>query len=134
MVLLEAAALYAGLNILILLALAIPVPFQRRAAKVSLGDGDNPRLRRAVRAHANAAEYAPAGIAGIVLLALFDPATPLWLLHAAGASLTAGRVLHGIGLSLGEINAGRMLGTLLTWVSYALIGGGLLYVGLVARI
>lgn len=130
MQLLEIAALYAGVNILILLVLAVLVVMGRRKHKIRLGDGGNEDFSRAVRAHANAAEYIPAGLVGIVTLALFDPATQPWLLHAAGLSLTAGRILHGFGLHTGVLNAGRMLGMVLTWLSYLLIGGGLLYVGL----
>jgi uncharacterized protein len=85
---------------------------------------------RAVRAHANAAEYIPAALVGITLLALFDPATPIWLLHGAGISLTLGRILHAFGLHTGTLNFGRMMGMVLTWLSYALIGGGLIWAGL----
>lgn len=127
---LEIAALYAGVNILILLVLAVLVVAGRRKHKITLGDGGNADFSRAVRAHANAAEYIPAGLVGIVLLALMEPAAPLWLLHASALSLTAGRILHGIGLHTGTLNAGRMLGMVLTWTSYALIGGGLIWAGL----
>ena len=127
---LEVAALYAGVNILILLVLAVLVVAGRRKHKITLGDGNNEAFTRAVRAHANAAEYIPAAIAGLALLALFDPATPVWLLHAAGISLTAGRILHGAGLHAGKLNFGRMFGMVLTWTSYVLIGGGLIWAGL----
>jgi uncharacterized membrane protein YecN with MAPEG domain len=126
---LEVVALYAGVNILILLVLAVIVVMGRRRHKIVLGDGANEDFNRAVRAHANAAEYIPAGLIGLVLLALLDPAVPLWLLHAAGLSLTAGRLLHGVGLNTGMLNVGRMLGVTLTWLSYLLIGGGLIYAG-----
>jgi len=131
---LEIAALYAGVNILILLVLAVLVVAGRRKHKITLGDGGNEVFGRAVRAHANAAEYIPAALIGIVLLALFDPATPIWLLHAAGISLTLGRILHGWGLHTGPLNAGRMLGMVLTWLAYALIGGGLLWAGLAQQL
>lgn len=127
---LEAAAIYAGVNILLLLVLALRVPGQRQKHKISLGDGGNPDVLRAVRAHGNAAEYIPAALVGLVLLALFDPAIPAWLFHACGLTLTIGRLAHGIGLSTGELNIGRMAGTLLTFISYLLIGGGLIYAGL----
>lgn len=127
---LEIAALYAGVNILLLLVLAVLVVGGRRRHKISLGTGTNQDFERAVRAHGNAAEYIPAGLVGILMLALMEPAAPLWLLHAAGASLTFGRILHGIGLHTGVLNAGRMLGMTLTWLSYLLIGGGLIYAGL----
>jgi hypothetical protein len=128
--LLEIAALYAGINILLLAGLAVLVMMGRRRYKIVLGDAGNQDFTRAVRAHANAAEWIPAGLVGLVLLALFDPATPPWLVHAAGISLTAGRILHGFGLHAGALNAGRVLGMLLTLIAYLLIGGGLLYAGL----
>jgi uncharacterized membrane protein YecN with MAPEG domain len=127
---LEIAALYAGVNILILLALAVVVGSRRAKHKVQLGDGGAPELTRAIRAHGNATEYVPAGLVGILMLALLEPAAPLWLLHASGLSLTFGRILHGVGLNLGEMNAGRGLGVLLTWIAFLLIGGGLVYAGL----
>ena len=128
----EIAALYAGVNILLLLVLAYVVVAGRRKHKIRLGGGGNQALERAIRAHANAAEYIPAGLVGIVLLAWFE-ASPLWLLHASGISLTLGRILHGIGLNAGELNLGRQLGTALTWLAYLLIGCGLIYAGLVQR-
>ena len=131
---LEVAALYAGVNILILLVLAVLVVAGRRKHKITLGHGDNEAFGRAVCAHGNAAEYIPAGLVGITLLALFDPATPIWLLHASGISLTLGRILHGWGLHTGTLNAGRMFGMVLTWIAYALIGGGLIWAGLAQQL
>lgn len=132
---LEAAALYAGVNILILLVLAVLVVSGRRKHKITLGDGGNDDFSRAVRAHGNAAEYIPAGIAGVLFLALMDETVvPFWLLHAAGISLTLGRILHGWGLHAGTLNFGRMFGMILTWLSYVLLGGGLLYAGLAQQL
>lgn len=128
--LLSFAALYAGVNIGILLWLAVMVMLGRRRHKIVLGDGDNEAFIRAVRAHANAAEYIPAALIGLVTLALFDPAPPPWLFHTAGLSLTAGRILHGLGLHAGALNFGRTAGMALTWVSFGLIVAGLLYCGL----
>jgi uncharacterized membrane protein YecN with MAPEG domain len=127
MQLLETAALYAGLNILILLVLSVLVIVGRQRHKIVLGDGGNAEFNRAVRAHANAAEYIPAALVGLVTLALFDPATPVWLIHTAGVLLTGGRVAHAVGLHMGALNLGRMLGMTATLVCYLLIGVGLLY-------
>lgn len=127
---LEAAALYVGVNILILLVLGVMVALGRQRHKIVLGEGDNRDFTRVVRAHANAAEYIPAGLAGLLLLALFPEATPLWLLHAAGLSLTIGRIVHAAGLYAGALNLGRAAGIALTWLSYLLMGGGLIYAGL----
>lgn len=131
---LEIAALYAGVNILTLLILAYLVTAGRQKHKISLGDGGNADFQRVARAHANAAEYIPAGLVGILMLALLEPAAPLWLLHASGISLTAGRVLHGFGLHTAVLNTARRAGTALTWLAYALIGGGLIYAALAQRL
>lgn len=126
---LEIVALYAGVNILLLLILAYVVVASRRRHNIRLGDAGNEDFLRAQRAHGNAAEYIPAGLVGLLILALLEPAAPLWLLHAAGLTLTLGRILHGVGLNTGVLNLGRQLGVVLTWVAYLLIGGGLLYAG-----
>ena len=126
---LEIAAIYAGINILILLALAYVVVTGRQKHNIVLGDGGNESVGRAIRAHANAAEYIPAALVGIVLLALLEPAAPIWLLHASGISLTLGRLLHGFGLNTGPLNMGRRAGIALTWLAYLLIGVGLIYAG-----
>jgi len=128
--LLSFAALYAGVNILILLWLSVMVMLGRRRHKIVLGDGGNDVFARTVRAHANAAEYIPAAIAGLVTLALFDPIPPVWLVHAAGISLTAGRIIHGLGLQARAYSAERVAGMSLTLLSYVLIGGGLIYCAL----
>lgn len=130
MQMLEIAAVYAGLNMLILVVLAGMVIAGRKRHKIVLGDAGNQDFLRAQRAHANAAEYIPAGIAGLIGLALFDPAVSPIFLHVCGASLTLGRLLHGFGLHAGALNFGRMAGMMLTFASYLLIAGGLLYVGL----
>jgi uncharacterized membrane protein YecN with MAPEG domain len=133
MVLLEAAALYVGANLLILLVLAVLVVRARRTHRVALGDGGNPRVLRAMRAHANAAEYIPAGLIGLVTLALFDPAAKLWMIHACGATLTVGRLAHGAGLTTGVLNMGRVAGMTLTWLAYLGLVAALFYVGLSPR-
>lgn len=125
----EIAALYVGANILILLVLAYLVTKGRQTHKITLGDGGNEAMNRAIRAHANAAEYIPTALVGLVLLSFFS-STPLWLLHAGGISLTAGRILHGAGLHAGALNLARRAGTALSWLAFLLIGGGLLYAGL----
>ncbi len=130
---LEMAALYAGVNILLLLVLAYLVVAGRQKHKITLGDGGNQDFLRAQRAHGNAAEYIPAGLVGIVVLALFE-SSPLWLLHASGISLTLGRIIHGFGLHTGALNLARRLGVALTWLAYALIGGGLIWAGLGGQI
>jgi uncharacterized protein len=116
---LEAASLYVGLNILIVLGLTFLVIRQRRAFKCVIGDGGHKPLVLAIRAHANAVETIPLGMIGLVVLA--SSGTDAWLLHVLGASLTLGRGLHAYGLSHAEgTSFGRMAGMLLTLTSLAL--------------
>lgn len=114
----EAAGLYVGINILILLALAWQVISARRSEKVGFGDGGNEMLLRRIRVHANAAEWVPGMLVGLVVLALLD--AHLIVIHALGAALTVARVLHAIGLSSNTgVSFGRFAGTLLTLIIYA---------------
>jgi uncharacterized membrane protein YecN with MAPEG domain len=130
---LEIVALYAGVNILLLLVLGYLVTQARRTHKIVLGDGGHDATTRAIRAHANAAEYIPAALVGLLILSLFNT-LPVWLLHAAGISLTLGRILHAFGLHAGKLNFGRLGGMVLTFLAYLLIGAGLLYAGLTQQL
>lgn len=126
MVRLEVAAMYVGVNLLILLVLAAVVIRWRRTHKIVLGDGADRGPNRAIRAHANASEYIPGALVGIVLLALLEPGVPIWVLHAAGLCLTFGRIFHGVGLNLSALNFGRVAGMVLTLTSYLIISLGLI--------
>ena len=131
---LEYASLYAAANILILMVVAALVIRLRRRHKISLGDNGHEGLLRAMRAHANASEYIPAGLVGITLLALADGSVaPIWLLHATGLSLTLGRILHPIGMHSGTL-LWRAFGMQLTFLSYLLMAGGLIYAGLAQQL
>ncbi|MEL6567185.1 MAG: MAPEG family protein [Pseudomonadota bacterium] len=121
---LEAAGLYTGLNILILIVLAFRVVGQRRKTKTSIGDGGHPELALAIRVHANASEYVPVAAAALIALALLG--APLWALHAAGGAFTFARLAHAWGFGGGVI-IGRQIGTALTWVCLLGMAGGLIY-------
>jgi uncharacterized membrane protein YecN with MAPEG domain len=118
--------LYAGLNALIVLTLAILTVRARVQTKTDIGTGDNVAMIKAVRAHANAAEYLPVALLLIAVLEL--AAAPSALLHGLGATLTASRLMHAQGIysSLGT-SPGRFLGTLLTWLVYLVGSGACLY-------
>ena len=124
-------ALYAGLNALIMLALAGVIPPMRFRYRVGLGDGGQETLARAVRAHANCSENVPIALILIGVLELM--AAPLWLLHALGIALTLGRIAHPIGLyrSSGASPA-RFLGTSLSWSAIGVGALGCLYYGILS--
>jgi len=118
--------LYAGLNALILLTLAILTVRTRVQTRTDIGTNDNVSMTKAVRAHGNAAEYVPMALIliGALELAGAQPA----FLHGLGVALTASRLLHAQGIysTLGT-SPGRLIGTLLIWLVYAVGAGACLY-------
>ena len=119
-------ALYVLLLAVLLLTLATLVMIQRGRHHVSLGDGGQGPLARAIRAHGNAVEYVP-----IVLLLMLvyelNGGLPL-LLHGCGSLLLVARIAHawGLGASAGE-SFGRAAGVAGTFIAAViLIGANLL--------
>ena len=114
---LHAAALWAGLNLVLMLALSVRVVRIRRAQRIGLGHGESPELERAIRAFGNAGEYIPAALLALALLALLQ--APLALIHALGLTLTVGRAAHAVGLSRsGGATLSRTVGMIATWLVY----------------
>ncbi|HET7610207.1 MAG TPA: MAPEG family protein [Rhodanobacteraceae bacterium] len=99
------AGFYAALGALLIVALGVRVMWLRNTRRVGLGAGGDAVLARAIRAHANAAEYLPIALLLLVLLALEQ--TRPGLLHMFGIVLIVARILHAIGLSTAS---GRSLG------------------------
>jgi uncharacterized membrane protein YecN with MAPEG domain len=110
-------ALYAAINALIMLVLGILVVRARVKTRTEIGEGSDPAMMGAIRAHGNNTEYVP--VALLLMLILIPLQANAIVIHAIGGSLTLGRILHAIGLSR---NVGtslpRFLGMLLTWISY----------------
>jgi hypothetical protein len=126
---LDAAALYAGVNLLILLALAVNVSRHRIKLKVATGGGGDPLMERIIRVHGNAAEYVPPLI--VALLAIALSGAPAAVIHGLGVAFTAGRVLHAIGYTQrATVNIGRGFGMILTWASLLIAAGGCIYYAL----
>jgi uncharacterized membrane protein YecN with MAPEG domain len=126
---LEIAALYAGINLILLLVLAVRVTLARRAQKVSFGDGGNPVVLRAMRAHGNASEYVPAAIGALLFMALLDPITA-WAMHLIGGAFTIGRIAHAFAITTytgPPPGPGRAVGTILTWASFLGFGVSLIW-------
>ena len=122
----HAAALWAGLSLILLLVLSVRVVRLRRKHAVALGHGDIAELAHAVRAFGNATEYVPSALAAIAVLALVG--APALLVHAAGLMLVAGRVSHAIGLSRsGGASAPRAAGVVLTWLAYIVTAVALIF-------
>ena len=122
----QAVALWAGLSLILLLALSVRVVRLRRRHHVALGHGEIADLHHAVRAFANAAEYLPAGLGALTILALVG-APPL-LVHLVGAMLFGGRLAHAIGLSRsGGASLARAGGMVATWLAFIVAAVALLF-------
>ncbi|WP_411816391.1 MAPEG family protein [Hyphococcus sp. DH-69] len=128
MSLLEAAALWVGLNALLLIVLSGRVGMARMKNQVNLGDGDNPAMLKAIRTQGNYIEYAPAALGGLVLLALLN--APIALIHTLGALFFLARLSHLAGLGMGVWSQGRMLGTVGTMLTLLITGISLIYLAI----
>lgn len=123
---LDAAGLYAGLNLLILVILGSHVSMGRRKNAVSLGDGGNPAMNARVRAHGNASEWIPGALIGLVLLALMGASA--FLIHAFGLIFTLARAAHAYAMCTGgRPGPGRFMGSLITYATYLVMGIALIY-------
>jgi uncharacterized protein len=117
--------LYAALFGIGLIWLSFKVIGLRRKDKVSLGVGDNEKLERRVRAHANYCEFVPLGL----LLVYFVEIT--WkqpvLTHAIALTLLVGRAAHAYAF-LGErmFFKWRVRGMVLTFLSIGAASAALL--------
>ncbi len=109
------SAIYAGLLALLFLNLSFRVIAHRRARGLSIGDGNDASMARAIRVQGNFTEYAPIGLILLVLAEL--QGAPGWLVHVMGLSLLVGRVLHAFGLGAArQIVPARVWGMILTIV------------------
>jgi hypothetical protein len=81
---------------LIFLWLSLRVIRYRRGERIPLGSGGNAALERAIRAHANFAEFVPFVVL-LLILAEWGGTWP-WVLHALGALLVTARLSHGMGM------------------------------------
>ncbi|HEX6980676.1 MAG TPA: MAPEG family protein [Alphaproteobacteria bacterium] len=119
-------ALWAGLNGLLALGLAVNVSRHRARLGIGIGDGGNPEMLQAIRLHANNAEYVALAL---VLLAIDEMAgAPAVAVHVLGALLLLGRILHAVGLgrSTGTSTA-RAVGVAFTWLAILMACGYALY-------
>jgi uncharacterized protein len=105
--------IYAAILGLLYVYLSALVIKQRRLAKVSLGDGDVPALRKAIAVHSNFSQYVPFALLLIAFVELNQASA--YLVHGLGASLLIGRTLHAYGLAQpNQIMKFRQLGMILT--------------------
>ena len=92
-----AVSLYAALLAILYAVLSVRTLRLRRRLRIAIGDSGDERMLRAMRAHANFAEYVPLALLLIYLVEI-APASAV-LVHALGLALLLGRVLHAWGVS-----------------------------------
>ncbi|MDR5013418.1 MAPEG family protein [Aeromonas veronii] len=88
---------YAALLALFFVLLSIRTIRTRHSRKVALGHGDDPAMLRAMRVHANFAEYVPLALL-LIYFVETGSQTP-WLIHLLGSALLLGRLCHAFGMS-----------------------------------
>lgn len=118
--------LYAGILALVYIALSINIIRKRREFKVGMGDGDNKILKKAIRAHANFAEFVP--IILIMMILVEYTTANVMLIHGIGLTLVAARILQAKGLLKTEMASfERVAGTLTTFAIMAALAFMLIY-------
>ena len=105
----------AGLLGLLAVLLTLNVARMRGAKKINLGDGGDPEMTAAIRAHANLIEFAPLCL---LLIYVASDFYGFWTTAALSALFLLARVLHAGGM-LGVIPQGRFLGATGTTVVLA---------------
>ena len=112
--LLSIVPIYAAIFGLMFVYLSICVIKQRRSAKVSIGDGDNPALRKAIAVHNNFSQYVPLALLLIAFVELNHASATFT--HGLCACLLIGRVAHAYGLAQPvQMMKLRQIGVLLTF-------------------
>ncbi len=118
--------LYTALLALLFCALSVRTLRLRGRFKVAVGDGGNGTLLRAIRVHANFAEYVPIGLLLIAGCEVLD--APAWLIHGLGSTLLVGRLVHAYGLAnTAEVMAFRVTGMVFTFSSLLTSAGFILW-------
>ncbi len=112
---LNGSAFYAGILVIMAVALALNTAFRRMETKTALG-GDDPVLLKRSRAFGNLIEHAPLMI---ILLMLMEYRGSEFFVHIFGIGFVLSRIAHAYGIiaeeGLGPDNLPRMVGALGSW-------------------
>ena len=125
------AAICSALLVILTLALAFHVSLVRGRTNIIAGDGGDPAgpVMKAVRAHANAMEYAALLIGLFVVLSLLrgvEQPLPSWV-AALMIAVTAARGVHAAGIltcrTLTKIHPLKAIGALVTYIGGIVLAG-----------
>ncbi|MEM0952782.1 MAG: MAPEG family protein [Pseudomonadota bacterium] len=126
--LLSITPIYVAILGLVMVPITLRVGLYRLRNQVDLGDGGDKALLRLIRGQANFVETVPLAVALLVVMELMG-ASDAWL-HALGAALVTGRVLHYLGLTGMGPFVGRPAGMVLTFTTYLVSSGWILVAAL----
>ena len=116
---------YAALLALLFVALSIRTLRLRRSLRIAIGDAGDERMLRAMRVHANFAEYVPLCL--LMLFLLEGQGAAAWMVHALCIGLLLGRLAHAFGVSQPRENYRfRIFGMAMTFVTLIASSGWLL--------
>jgi len=117
---------YAAIFAFIFVALSVRTLRLRRQLRVAIGHGNEPKLERATRAHANFAEYVPISILLIYFLEIHTVSS-IWI-HLLCTVLLVGRIVHAYGVSqVSEDHRYRVTGMSLTFAVIISVSIGILW-------
>lgn len=119
----------AGLLGLLAVSLTVSVGRLRAQKKIWLGDGGDPEMLAAIRAHGNFIEYVPLCLA---LIYFASDYYGYWPVAIVSLVLLLSRVLHAGGL-LGFIPLGRTIGASGTVIVLAVASAMCVYAGFVLK-
>jgi uncharacterized membrane protein YecN with MAPEG domain len=119
----------AGLLGLLAVSLTVSVGRLRMQKKIYLGDGGDPEMLSAIRAHGNFMEYVPLCLA---LIYFASDYYGYWPVAIASLVLLISRVLHAGGL-LGFIPLGRTMGAAGTTIILAAASAMCIYAGFILK-
>jgi hypothetical protein len=112
---LNGSAFYAGILVLMAVALALNTAFRRMETKNAIGGDDAVLLKRS-RAFGNLVEHAPLML---ILLMLLEYRGSEFFVHIFGIGFILSRIAHAYGLiaeeGMGPDNLPRMIGALGSW-------------------
>jgi uncharacterized membrane protein YecN with MAPEG domain len=121
---------YAAVLTLFFVGLSVRTLRMRRRLNIAIGDAGDKELLRAMRVHANFAEYVPLSLLLFLMMELAG-AHPM-LLHVLAILLVLGRLSHAYGVSqVRERYAFRVFGMAMTFATLLLSSAWLLHSSIV---
>ena len=105
---------YTSIFALVFVVLSFRTLLLRRKLGIAIGNGNEPSLTRAARAHSNFAEYVPISLI-LIYFREIQMGSDLWI-HVLCILLLIGRIIHAIGVSnVNENYRYRVAGMALTF-------------------